>query len=768
MKPQSMWRFLKRLFAAPTFPDPEQTRAAYWLNLALLILVPVVSILLILALIGSPSDDSRNFFLVSDLATLIIASIVWLTMRYGFFKLAAFVLIATLFIFCTYINLIIFHSIRSPAIMAYFVLIPLVGLLLGRRNMNIFAALCMLTIITIFHLQHSGLLVPSLNTGSILNDAVVLLLTAVLNTALLNASARRAEEKTEEMRVAALNLAAVNQKLQASRGQLQQAHNKLEDRVRQRTEDLHREVEERQRVVDALRTSEAKLRSLVENVPEVIVNIDLNGSITFINRAIRNHQPDSLIGVSAVQFHHKAQYQALLAENMARVLETGETISYESEETTESGPQWRINRVGAIQRDDKVTALILISTDITEQKQAEAAMYQTQKLESLGVLAGGVAHDFNNLLTAMLMQMSVALRKLPPEHPVSIHIQRTIKAAERATELTRQMLNYSGRNQSETKPMDLNDLIMDNVHLFSAAIPKTVILDSKLSGAIPLMMGDKGQIQQLLMNLILNGVDAIGKKAGAITVTTDIQEITADDVQYWQWTGIPLTAGRYVRLAVSDTGSGMDAKTLTKIFDPFFTTKFTGRGLGLASVLGIVRSHKGGMQVSSTVGKGTTFTLIFPILDELLHLSAGIPTIKPIPMDGELVLVIDDEDMVRDAMADVLTETGLQVIKAENGPAGIQLFRERIKEIKLVLLDLSMPGMNGEEVFYKLRAINASVPVLLVSGYSEQEVMDQFVNKGLAGFIQKPYTIDSLIQQIGPHLHGIAQIENHFVNELCK
>lgn len=765
MKSELMWRFLKRLVTAPTFPDPEQTRAAYWLNMALLILVPVVSVLLCMALISSPSDNSSSFFLISDVTTLIVAVIVWLTMRYGFFKFAALVLITTLFLFCTYITLVIFHSIRSPTVMAYFVLIPFVGLLLGRRNMNIFAGLCMLTIVTIFHFQRVGVLVPSSNSASIFNDAVVLLLTAILNTALLNASARRAEEKAEEIRQGAINLAIVNQKLQASQGQLQQAHNKLEDRVRQRTEDLRREVEERQRVVDALRTSEAKLRSLVENVPEVIVNIDLNGAITFINRAIRNRQPDSLIGVPAVQFHHKMQYQGLLAESMARVLESGETISYESEETTESGLQWKINRVGAIRREDKVAALILISTDITEQKQAEAAMYQAQKLESLGVLAGGVAHDFNNLLTAMLMQMSIALRKLPADHPVTLHIQRTIKAAERATELTRQMLNYSGRNQSETKPMDLNDLIMDNIHLFSAAIPKTVLLDSNLSNSIPLMMGDKGQIQQLLMNLILNGVDAIGQKAGAITVTTDIQEITADDGQYWQWTGIPLAAGRYVRLAVSDTGSGMDAKTLTKIFDPFFTTKFTGRGLGLASVLGIVRSHKGGMQVSSTVGKGTTFTLIFPVLNERLHLSDADQVSKPAPMEGELVLVIDDEDMVREAMADVLIETGLQVIKAENGPAGIQLFRERTKEIKLVLLDLSMPGMNGEEVFYKLRAINASVPILLVSGYSEQEVMEQFVNKGLAGFIQKPYTIDSLIQQIEPHLHGVSSLKNDLIAE---
>jgi CheY-like chemotaxis protein len=322
------------------------------------------------------------------------------------------------------------------------------------------------------------------------------------------------------------------------------------------------------------------------------------------------------------------------------------------------------------------------------------------------------------------------------------------------------MLNYTGRSPSETQPIDLNDLITDNIHLFSAAISKNVLLESQLLGSIPLVLGDKGQIQQLIMNLILNGADAMGKKSGEITVVTDIKELTADDTQYWKWTGIPLAPGRYVRLAVSDSGSGMEAKTLAKIFDPFFTTKFTGRGLGLASVLGIIRSHKGGLHVSSTLDKGTTFTVFFPALTQMPQpLNEQVAT-KSMAMTGELVLVIDDEEMVRETMADVLADAGLQVLQAADGPTGVQLFRDRLKEIKLVLLDLSMPGMSGEEVFYELQAINPRVPILLISGYSEHEVMDRFVNKGLAGFIQKPYTIDALLQRIQPHLHATSSTKN--------
>ncbi len=768
MKYKAIWMTLKSILAVPNFPDPEQTRAARWLNAALLILAPLIIIALAVLLISPSKDYISNFFLVSDVATLIIALAARFIMRRGFFKTAALLPILTLFIICTYINVVIFQSIRSPNVLAYFALIPLVGLLLGRRSMNIFSALCIVTISAIFYAEWIGVLIPSQSEVSIFNDLVVLFLTVILNTVLLNASIRRAEEKTEEIRQTAAILAGVNQELQASQTQLQQAQAELEQRVEQRTEELRqsntklqKEIKERQTVLDALRTSEANWRSLVEYLPEIIATINRDCRLTFINRTVDNRIPETVIGDRASNIHTQAQYQVLLEQSMTRVFETGETVSYESEEKTEQGSAWYINRVGAIKQEGQVVALILILTDITEQKQAEAAMYQAQKLESLGILAGGVAHDFNNLLTAMLIQMSIALTKLPPDHPVSQHINRTIKAAERATELTRQMLNYSGRSPSETKPMELNDLIMDNIHLFSAGVPKTIRLDSNLSGTIPLMMGDKGQIQQLIMNLILNSADAIGKNSGQITVVTDIQELTGEESQYWKWTGSPLPAGRYVRLEVRDTGSGMDMKTLTKIFDPFFTTKFTGRGLGLASVLGIIRAHKGGLYVASSVGNGTTFVILFPATTEGLALPMA-PDTPPPPLASELVLVIDDEEIVRDAMADVLSEEGLQVLKAADGPAGIQLFRKNVQKIKLVLLDLSMPGMSGEQVLYELRAIEPEVPILLVSGYSEHEIMDGFVNKGLAGFIQKPFTIASLLQQIRPHLHTIIQHEKTF------
>jgi PAS domain S-box-containing protein len=471
----------------------------------------------ILVLLGVLDQAALAQILLTNAIALAINLSALLLMRRGQVKLAGLILLVVLFALITYTNAFVFYSIRTPNIMTYFALIPLAGLLVGRRNMNLMAAVCLVTIGVIFVLEWNGLIIPAPNTRSIVDDLVVLFLAIGMNTILLNASIRRVEENADEIQQAATTVAAANQELQVSQAQLQQAHTELERRVEQRTQELQQanrqlqaEIEERQRAADALRASEAHWRSLAEYLPEIIATIKLDYTIAFINRAVHDRSPATLIGAPAVTLHTQPKYRALLQQGMAHVLHTGETFSYESERATEQGYTWYINRVGALKQNGQVTALILISTDITEQKQTETAMAQAQKLESLGILAGGVAHDFNNLLAAMLMQLSAAAAKLPSEHPVSQHILRTMTAAERAAELTRQMLNYAGRSPSEAKLLDLNDLITDNIHLFSAAISKTIQLQPKLSDSIPLTMGDKGQIQQLIMNLILNSAEAIG------------------------------------------------------------------------------------------------------------------------------------------------------------------------------------------------------------------------------------------------------------------
>lgn len=761
MNDQMTTQFIQQWFIPPVFPDKDQTRAARWLNFIVLILITLITGNSLFIIFGGLDQEALVPILSANTVALLVNFIVLLLMRNGHVKPAALILLGLLSVLVTYTNAFIFQSVRTPNITAYFALIPLAGLLLGRRQMNMLAVLYIVLILVIFYCEWIGILVPVESSRSISDDLFVLFFTLVMNTMLFNASVQRVEEKAEEINQTAHALAAANQELYTSQLQLQEAHAELERKVQQRTYELQQsniklqtEVEQRQQLLEALARSEASWRSLAEQLPEVIVRVNRNCTIAFINRDIGGRSPEELTGAQAFTIHSQAHHQATLERCIATVFQTGETMSYESEEVVEEKRTWRLNRVGAIQQSGRVIAVILISTDLTEQKQTEAAMYQMQKLESLGVLAGGVAHDFNNLLSAMLMQMSLAATKLAADHPVQRHIQRTVNAAERATELTRQMLNYAGRAQPEIKLLDLNELIMDNIHLFSASIPKSISLLPQLASDIPLMTGDKGQIQQLIMNLILNGADAIAQNVGAITVVTKMQELAEEESHHWRWFGTPVAAGRYVRLEVHDTGCGMDAKTLTKIFDPFFTTKFTGRGLGLASVIGIVRAHKGGLHVASTVGKGTTFTLLFPSTPEAAVLATPAVPANTLTGHGELVLVIDDEAIVREGMADTLTTANLRVLAAADGPTGLHLFHAHADEIKLVLLDLSMPGMNGEDVFYQLQALHYNIPILLVSGYSKSELMDRFVSKGLAGFIQKPYTAESLLHQVQSHLHA--------------
>lgn len=774
MNYQSIIHITKQWFIPPVFPDKEKTRAARWLNFIVLILIILITGNSIFIMLGGLDQDALVPILVSNGVALLVNFIVLLLMRNGYVKPAALILLSLLSVLVTYINAFIFQSVRTPNITTYFALIPLAGLLMGRRYMNILATLCAVFILVIFYGEWIGVLIPHESSRSIFDDLFVLFFALVMNTVLFNASVQRVEEKAEEINQTANALTIANQELYTSQLELQEARAELEQKVQQRTYELQQsniklqtEVEQRQQLLEALARSEANWRSLAEQLPEVIARINRNYTIAFVNREIGDRSPDELIGARASAIHSQSQHQATLERCIATVFQTGETMRYESEEVTEESRIWRLNRVGAIQQSGRVIAVILISTDITEQKLTEAAMYQMQKLESLGVLAGGVAHDFNNLLSAMLMQMSLAATKLTPDHPVQRHLQRTVSAAERATELTRQMLNYAGRAQPEINLLDLNALIMDNIHLFSASIPKSIALQPQLASDIPLMTGDKGQIQQLIMNLILNSADAIEQKTGTITVMTKIQELTEEESQHWRWFGTPMVAGRYVRLEVQDTGCGMDEKTLTKIFDPFFTTKFTGRGLGLASVIGIVRAHKGGLHVASTVGKGTTFTLLFPCADEVAALATSPVPATTLTGNGELVLIIDDEEIVREGMADTLTAANLCVLTAADGPTGIQQFHEHAHEIKLVLLDLSMPGMNGEEVFYQLQALHYNIPILLVSGYSKTEIMERFVSKGLAGFIQKPYTAGSLLHQVQAHLHLALPEQEQHVNVLA-
>ncbi|MCA9936659.1 MAG: PAS domain S-box protein [Anaerolineales bacterium] len=525
---------------------------------------------------------------------------------------------------------------------------------------------------------------------------------------------------------------------------------------------LGRDITERTKVATALEEQEERLRALINATPDIICFKDGAGAWLIANDADLE-----LFGLEGVDYRGKtdrelADFSPFYREAFLTCKETDE-VAWASAplgrgdeiipKPDGSQKMFDVIKVPLFYDDGRRKGLVVLGRDITERKMAEEALRQAQKTESLGVLAGGIAHDFNNLLVAMLGQTSLALAKLRPENPARPHIEKAVRATERAADLTRQMLAYSGRGHFETRAINLNHLIAENVHLFRAGLPKNVTWRTELTEPLPPIQADPGQMQQVIMNLIINGAQAVESSPGMVTVVTGVQEMEEGDGRYHHYTGQKLPPGSYVTLEVHDNGKGMDADMLPKIFDPFFTTKQSGRGLGLAAVLGIVRGHHGGLYVYSEPGKGTTFKLLFPIIKEQTAVAKPSEEKPNVPCGGTgVVLVIDDEEPVQDAVKDILALAGVEVFTASNGAAGLDLYRERMADIDLILLDLSMPEMNGEETYQRLRQINPQVRVILSSGYNQMEATRHFLGKGLAAFLQKPFNAENLIATVKQHL----------------
>ncbi len=399
-------------------------------------------------------------------------------------------------------------------------------------------------------------------------------------------------------------------------------------------------------------------------------------------------------------------------------------------------------------------AIQLNVRDLTERRKFERELQDTQKLESLGLLAGGIAHDFNNLLTGIMGNASLVYGDMAADDPSRVSLRSILSASERAAELTRQLLAYAGKGGLITERIDLSALVREILTLIQTSIPKTVEVRLDLAPDLPLVEADRGQMQQLIMNLVINAGEAIGKgNAGEVEIRTGLRKLTREEVRE-SFTSDALTPGDHVWLQVKDSGSGMDESTRAKIFDPFFTTKFTGRGLGLAAVSGILRASRGAIRVYSTPGHGSTFYVLIPAASYAPRQvrAKRVPKLKH---GSGTILVVDDEEVLRQTTRSILEKAGFQVLVAENGQAGADLFRKQSERISLVILDLTMPVMGGEQAFDLLRASRADVPILLASGYSENEAAARTVGRDFAGFLQKPFDVDRLLEKVASAL-GLA------------
>ncbi len=405
--------------------------------------------------------------------------------------------------------------------------------------------------------------------------------------------------------------------------------------------------------------------------------------------------------------------------------------------------------------EDRAIGSVVTFLDITPQLQAERErekmenqVQHTQRLESLGVLAGGIAHDFNNLLAAILGNASLVESNILKD-PIKAkeRVAMIIQSAEKAGGLCKQLLAYSGKGQFILKPVDISKVVEEMSHLLEVSIDKSVVMKYHLAADLPRVMVDEAQVQQVILNLITNANDAIDGKSGVIAVTTGIMQV--DRHYLADCYGNRPEPGRYIYVEVSDTGCGMSRETIRKVFDPFFTTKVSGRGLGMSAVLGIVRGHKGALKVYSEEGRGTTFKFLLPVDESVRLASTGETGLRQMrQFEGGTVLVVDDEETVREMACVMLEEMGFDTLTASNGEEALALYEQHRDRILLVLSDLTMPRMGGNELFSRLRTMDPDCRVILSSGYSAEDAIQQFSGKGLAGFIQKPYTAEALNEEV--------------------
>jgi two-component system, cell cycle sensor histidine kinase and response regulator CckA len=527
-----------------------------------------------------------------------------------------------------------------------------------------------------------------------------------------------------------------------------------------------RDITERKRVEEALRESEERFRSLIQSSYDIIVILDQNGLITYESPSmeqILRYPAGEMIGKNPMDYMHPEDMGEVV-KALAEVFEdVNPGIPSEFRFKRADGTWVYLEAIGNNLIDYAgINGVVITARDITERKKAEELkldmerrLLHAQKLESLGVMAGGIAHDFNNLLMAILGNLDLARLDLSPVSRSRPFIDQALVAARRAADLTNQMLAYSGKGRFDLKPFDLSELVQEMAHLLKASISKTVTLNLQMDGDLPSIVADPSQIQQIIMNLIVNASEAIGEHPGVVTISTGSLDCDQGYLQRSRLKEKP-APGAYVFIEVRDTGCGMDEETKDRLFDPFFTTKFTGRGLGMAAVLGIVSGHKGAIMVESEPGKGATIRVMFPASDRGKTIKGKKPDVPA--MEGEgvamglvlgTILVADDEDMVRDLCKSMIERLGYKVMTACDGEEAVKIFRENASEIVCVILDLTMPRLDGMAAFDELRHIKADVKVILSSGYDEQETTERFIGKGLAGFIKKPYQLSILRAELG-------------------
>ncbi len=502
---------------------------------------------------------------------------------------------------------------------------------------------------------------------------------------------------------------------------------------------------------ELLRASERKYRSLVESIPDIIIALDLDGAINYVGprwEKILGHEQSEVLGKFFIHFAPVEDHPLLVQvfKEVRNHKKSVENIRWQYYRKDGQVRYFSGSSAPILDEQGKMVGAMAIARDITDYKKLEEQLLQAQKMESIGNLAGGIAHDFNNLLGGILGYASFAKKKMSPGDPLYQAVNSIERTAGQAADLTRQLLGFARRGKYQVKPINCNALIQDLIQFLGRTIDKRITLQVELDPHLNLIEGDEAQLQQSLINICLNARDAM-PSGGTLKLVTSNQVLPQEiylNQRGWK-------EGDYVRITLSDTGTGIPQEIQSQIFEPFFTTKEPGRGtgLGLSMVYGIIQNHGGYIDFKSGPDQGTTFELFLPSIT-----GAVIPEESPVlhpagpPKGSGTILIVDDEDIIRQLGADILEDVGYKIILASRGEEAIRLYQQQGQDIDLVVLDVVMPGMGGKETFRKLKEINPKIKVLLSSGYSTDGEVGEILKEGVEGMVQKPYKDEELIEKV--------------------
>lgn len=548
-------------------------------------------------------------------------------------------------------------------------------------------------------------------------------------------------------------------------------------------------IRQHQITLTDLQISERRHRALLETIPDIVLRRTREGIYT-------DYKPAQLFGqfTPREEFIGKHIREILTPEVAQQSIDVAEiALSTGQEQVYEYTMPHRLTGIITDYEarvipsgEDEVQVIV---RDVTTEKLQQERQQQAQKLESLGMLAGGIAHDFNNLLTGMMAQISLAEAKLQQHKSPQEQLTKALASTERAADLTRQLLAYAGKTNFQIIALNLNDLIRDNIGLLETAMPNRAELRITLADQLPPFNAARGEIQQVVMNIAINAAEAVrqamiqsGRRSSPISsqttnradspqsahmqqqsvapqtssfetkfvhITTTVEHINTQPVARHIWGDEP-QPGDYVALQIQDNGIGMEETTLQDIFDPYFSTKEQGHGLGLAATLGIVYKYDGSIYVESKPGVGSTFRILFPVMDVVAD-------VRPVAEEKEkdiyyketsTLLIIDDDAGVREVVVTILEADGFVVHQAENGEAGVEQFRQHKDAIDLVLLDMKMPGLSGDETLHLLREIQPTLKVIVSSGYTEREIDAYLQNAEVMAFLPKPFTLKQLVATV--------------------